>query len=43
MMQSEVDAEHLRGKLLKRPLFSIHDAFNAIDSEEKGFITMEDF
>jgi hypothetical protein len=30
-MEAEVEAEALRQKLSRRPLFSIHDAFSALD------------
>lgn len=42
-MEGEVEAEALRQKLARRPLFSIHDAFAAIDELDRGFITLEDF
>jgi len=33
----------LRQELAKRPLFSIYEAFSAIDKEDKGFISIENF
>jgi Ca2+-binding EF-hand superfamily protein len=43
LFESEVQAESLRQKLNRRPLFSIHDAFSAIDRDENGFITLDEF
>ena len=39
VLNAETEAEYLRQKLSKRRLFSVHDAFKALDSTEKGYIT----
>ena len=43
LFESEVQAESLRQKLNRRPLFSIYNAFSAIDRDENGFITLDEF
>jgi Ca2+-binding EF-hand superfamily protein len=43
VLQSEVEAEYIRQKLSRRPLFSLYDAFLAIDSQDNGFITLDGF
>lgn len=43
MLINEVEAETLRQSISRRPLFSMHDAFTAIDSDDNGFITLEEF
>eukprot|EP00825_Cyclidium_porcatum_P037438 TRINITY_DN4131_c0_g2_i1.p1 TRINITY_DN4131_c0_g2~~TRINITY_DN4131_c0_g2_i1.p1 ORF type:complete len:464 (+),score=64.82 TRINITY_DN4131_c0_g2_i1:336-1727(+) len=43
MIEGEIEAERVRQKLSKRPLFSINDAFTAIDNNDNGFITKQQF
>eukprot|EP01015_Nassula_variabilis_P015847 TRINITY_DN2381_c0_g1_i10.p1 TRINITY_DN2381_c0_g1~~TRINITY_DN2381_c0_g1_i10.p1 ORF type:complete len:143 (+),score=76.05 TRINITY_DN2381_c0_g1_i10:43-471(+) len=43
VLNAEVEGEYLRQRLSKRRLFSVHEAFRAIDRNEKGFITSEQF
>lgn len=43
IIQGEMEAETVRQKLSKRPMFSINDAFNALDTEDNGFITRAQF
>ncbi|EGR31118.1 hypothetical protein IMG5_117610 [Ichthyophthirius multifiliis] len=43
ILQSEVEAELIRQQLNRRPFFSIQNAFQAIDSLDSGFITLQDF
>lgn len=43
LIEGEVEAERIRQKLAKRPMFSINDAFSAIDKDENGFITKLQF
>lgn len=42
-ISNEVEAESIRQRLSRRPLFKLYDAFKAIDKNDHGFITMEDF
>lgn len=39
----EESAELLRKKLARRPYFSAHDAFSAVDSDRNGYITRDEF
>jgi Ca2+-binding EF-hand superfamily protein len=39
----EESAELLRKRLLRRPGFSAHDAFNACDADKNGYITRDEF
>jgi len=43
LFEAEVEAEEIRQVLSKRYLFDIGDAFAAIDAENNGFITLDDF
>ncbi|KAL4487559.1 hypothetical protein ABPG72_017348 [Tetrahymena utriculariae] len=43
IFQAEIEAEYIRQKLSRRPLFSLYDAFLSIDNLENGFITLNDF
>lgn len=43
IFQAEIEAEYIRQKLSRRPLFSLYDAFLAIDNLDNGFITLNDF
>ncbi|EGR33485.1 hypothetical protein IMG5_051630 [Ichthyophthirius multifiliis] len=40
---SEVEAEIIRQQLNIRPLFSVYNAFQAIDNLDSGFITLQNF
>ena len=42
MIESEVQAESIRQRLSRRPLFNLFDAFRAIDKYEQGYIALED-
>jgi Ca2+-binding EF-hand superfamily protein len=39
----EVKVESMRQMLARRPEFTIYNAFKALDKEDKGFITNEEF
>lgn len=41
--QAEVEVEYIRQKLSRRPLFSLYDAFLAIDNLDNGFLNMNAF
>ena len=41
--QVEESVELLRKRLAKRPHFSVHDAFAAVDQDRNGFITKPEF
>jgi len=43
LIDNEVEAESQRQNLSRRPYFSIHDAFKTLDSNNDGYITMEEF
>jgi Ca2+-binding EF-hand superfamily protein len=43
LFNGELMVESLRQQLAKRPLFSVHDAFKTLDTDEQGYITKEDF
>uniref|UniRef100_A0A7S3IC81 EF-hand domain-containing protein n=1 Tax=Anophryoides haemophila TaxID=46462 RepID=A0A7S3IC81_9CILI len=43
VLSGESQGESLRQSLARRPLFSATDAFNALDSNEIGFISVEEF
>lgn len=41
-MDNEVQAESIRQRLSRRPLFNLFDAFRALDKDELGYIGIED-
>lgn len=41
MIEGEIEAESIRQRLQKRPMFSINEAFAAIDKADNGFITKQ--
>ncbi len=41
-INNEVEAESIRQRLFRRPLFNPQDAFRAIDKNDQGFITTDD-
>eukprot|EP00825_Cyclidium_porcatum_P014726 TRINITY_DN17_c0_g1_i8.p1 TRINITY_DN17_c0_g1~~TRINITY_DN17_c0_g1_i8.p1 ORF type:complete len:284 (+),score=70.10 TRINITY_DN17_c0_g1_i8:154-1005(+) len=43
IINGECEAEELRIELSRRPMFSLQDAFEAIDRDENGFITIDEF
>jgi len=42
-LESESVAESIRQKLDRRPLFSLLDAFQSVDRDRNGYITMDEF
>eukprot|EP00743_Colponemidia_sp_Colp-15_P002650 GILK01002872.1.p1 GENE.GILK01002872.1~~GILK01002872.1.p1 ORF type:complete len:586 (-),score=91.06 GILK01002872.1:92-1849(-) len=42
-IENERQAEHLRQRLSSRRGFNLHDAFEAVDRDGNGFITMDEF
>ncbi|EGR34240.1 hypothetical protein IMG5_019570, partial [Ichthyophthirius multifiliis] len=42
LFQGEVEGEYIRQKLKKRQFFSIHEAFQTLDYQDNGFITIDD-
>lgn len=43
LIENEAASEENRQKVARRPYFSVHDAFKALDRDEDGFITMDEF
>lgn len=43
LFQNESIIENIRQKLNKRPLFDLYDAFKALDKNDKGYVTLEEF
>lgn len=43
LFQNEAIIEDLRKRLSKRPLFDVYDAFKALDINDNGFITVNEF
>lgn len=43
LFQTESIVEGIRQRLNKRPLFDIYDAFKALDTNDNGFITIDEF
>lgn len=43
VIESERKVEEIRGRLSKRSLFEIEEAFKALDTKNKGFISADDF
>ena len=41
-LDNEVQAEAMRQRLSRRPLFNLFDAFKTIDKYDQGFIVLED-
>lgn len=41
-LENEVQAEAMRQRLSRRPLFNLFDAFKTIDKYDQGFIVLED-
>ena len=41
--QAEENAQLARKRLSKRPYFNVHEAFAALDSDQNGFITRDEF
>jgi len=42
-IQNEVNSEALRQKLNRRPLFNIYEAFKALDKNDLGFFSIDEF
>ena len=42
-LENETAAESLRQRLARRPSFSMHDAFQAVDKDRNGYITFGEF
>ena len=42
-LESEIVAESLRKRLARRPSFSMHEAFQAVDKDRNGYITFGEF
>jgi EF-hand domain pair len=43
LIENEVASEILRKRTINRPFFTINDAFQALDREDKGYITADEF
>jgi Ca2+-binding EF-hand superfamily protein len=42
-LETESVAESLRHRLVRRPSFSMHEAFQAVDKDRNGYITYDEF
>ena len=42
-LETESVAESLRHRMARRPSFSIHEAFQAVDKDRNGYITYDEF
>lgn len=43
LIQNEAIIENIRQRLNQRPFFDVYDAFRALDRNESGYLTPEDF
>ena len=43
LIQNEAIIENIRQRLNRRPFFDVYDAFRALDRNENGYLTPEEF